>query len=80
MLNAGVDRVFRDVILGRSLQGMDVHYLVPSEDDLKAAMEDFSRHGSTDKLNPRGLEKKRFGNWATVRQQLSKNNTPIYLD
>lgn len=35
MLNAGVDKVYRDVILGHSLQRMDVHYIVPSEDDLK---------------------------------------------
>ena len=38
MLNAGVDKVHRDLILGHSLQGMDVHYLVPSEDDLHQAM------------------------------------------
>jgi hypothetical protein len=34
MLNAGVDKVHRDLILGHSLQGMDIHYLAPSEDDL----------------------------------------------
>ena len=38
MLSAGVDKVYRDTILGHSLQGMDVHYLVPSEDDLHRAM------------------------------------------
>jgi integrase len=34
MLSAGVDKVYRDTILGHSLQGMDVHYMAPSEDDL----------------------------------------------
>ncbi|MGP8051675.1 MAG: tyrosine-type recombinase/integrase [Desulfobaccales bacterium] len=38
MLSAGVDKVYRDTILGHSLQGMDIHYLVPSEDDLHRAM------------------------------------------
>ena len=39
MLNAGVNRVHRDLILGHSLQGMDAHYLVPSEEDIHAAMD-----------------------------------------
>jgi len=38
MLNAGVDKVHRDIILGHSLHGMDVHYMSPSEDDLHRAM------------------------------------------
>jgi integrase len=38
MVNAGVDHVHRDLILGHSLHGMDVHYMAPSEDDLHAAM------------------------------------------
>lgn len=38
MLSAGVDKVYRDTILGHSLQGMDVHYMAPSEDDLLRAM------------------------------------------
>ena len=29
MLNAGVDKVHRDVILGHSLRGMDIHYIEP---------------------------------------------------
>ena len=28
----------RDIILGHSLTGMDVHYMAPSEDDLHRAM------------------------------------------
>jgi integrase len=42
MLNAGVDKVYRDVILGHSLQGMDAHYIAPSEDDLHRAMSKFT--------------------------------------
>jgi integrase len=38
MLSAGVDKVYRDTILGHSLTGMDVHYISPSEDDLRRAM------------------------------------------
>jgi integrase len=42
MLSAGVDKVYRDTILGHSLQGMDIHYMVPSEDDLHRAMEKYT--------------------------------------
>jgi integrase len=38
MLAAGVDKIYRDLILGHSLQGMDAHYLSPSEKDLHQAM------------------------------------------
>ncbi|HOI95033.1 MAG TPA: site-specific integrase [Syntrophobacter fumaroxidans] len=38
MLSAGVMKEHRDLILGHSLQGMDVHYIVPSDDDLQRAM------------------------------------------
>ena len=38
MASAGVDKVYRDVILGHSLKGMDVHYIVPTEEDLTRAM------------------------------------------
>ncbi|MHB9074685.1 MAG: tyrosine-type recombinase/integrase [Desulfobaccales bacterium] len=38
MLNAGVDHVYRDIILGHSLHGMDVHYMAPSEGDLHRAI------------------------------------------
>jgi hypothetical protein len=33
-----VDKVYRDTILGHSLQGMDIHYMAPSEEDLHQAM------------------------------------------
>lgn len=42
MLDAGVDPVYRDLILGHSLKGMDRHYLSPSEDTLKEAMAKFT--------------------------------------
>ena len=42
MLNAGVDKVHRDIILGHSLHGMDVHYMAPSEDDLHRAMSKYT--------------------------------------
>jgi integrase len=38
MLSAGVDKVYRDTILGHSLTGMDAHYISPSEEDLHRAM------------------------------------------
>ena len=37
-VNAGVDQVHRDVILGHSLHGMDAHYMSPSIEDLQRAM------------------------------------------
>ena len=42
MLSAGVDKVYRDTILGHSLQGMDTHYMSPSEDDLHRAMSKYT--------------------------------------
>lgn len=42
MLRAGVDKVYRDAILGHSLQGMDVYYLKPTEEDLKRAMDRYT--------------------------------------
>jgi integrase len=42
MLYAGVDKIYRDVILGHSLKGMDVHYLIPSDESLKMAMHKYT--------------------------------------
>ena len=42
MLRAGVDKVFRDIILGHSLQGMDARYLKPTDDDLRRAIEQYT--------------------------------------
>ena len=43
MLSAGVDKVHRDLILGHSLQGMDVHYMAPDDETLKQAMDKYTR-------------------------------------
>ena len=42
MVGAGVDKVYRDVILGHSLKGMDVHYVVPTEENLRSAMDKYT--------------------------------------
>jgi integrase len=42
ILEAGVDKVYRDTLLGHSLTGMDVHYMQPSEDNLKTAMQNYT--------------------------------------
>ena len=42
MLNAGMDKAHRDWIIDHSLQGMDVHYLIPTEESLKTAMERYT--------------------------------------
>ena len=44
MLTAGVEKVYRDAIVGHSLKGMDVHYLVLSDESLKDAMEIYTRY------------------------------------
>lgn len=44
MAAAGVDKVYRDTILGHSLKGMDVHYIVPTDDDLKNAMDKYTEY------------------------------------
>jgi hypothetical protein len=38
MINAGVDQEDRDKVLGDSLQGMDIHDISPSEEDLHRAL------------------------------------------
>ena len=43
MLNAGIDKVHRDMIIGHSLKGMDVHYMVADEDALKEAMVKYTK-------------------------------------
>lgn len=43
MLEAEIDKVYRDMILGHSLQGMDARYLSPSEESLKEAMEKYTK-------------------------------------
>jgi hypothetical protein len=43
MLAAGIDKVHRDMILGHSLKGMDVYYISPDDDTLKAEMKKYSK-------------------------------------
>jgi len=38
MLEAGVDKVYRDTILGHKLEGMDAYYMQPSEENLIDAL------------------------------------------
>jgi len=42
LLRAGVDKAFRDTILGHSLKGMDAYYLKPNDKDLKEAMDKYT--------------------------------------
>jgi integrase len=42
MLIAGVDKIYRDIILGHSLQGMDAHYISPDDEALKRAMDRYT--------------------------------------
>ncbi|MBW1728468.1 MAG: tyrosine-type recombinase/integrase [Deltaproteobacteria bacterium] len=43
MAAAGISKVYRDTILGHSLKGMDIHYIVPSDDDLTRAMDQYTK-------------------------------------
>ena len=42
MLRAGIDKVYRDTILGHSLKGMDVNYIVPTDNTLTKAMAQYT--------------------------------------
>ena len=42
MVDAGVDKAYRDTILGHSLKGMDTHYIKPSEESLTTAMDKYT--------------------------------------
>ena len=42
MLRAGVNKIYRDLILGHSLKGMDAYYIKPDDNDLKQAMDVFT--------------------------------------
>lgn len=58
MLKSKVDKIYRDCILGHSLEGMDVHYMAPSEEDLHIAMDYYTMW---------------FDNEVTKIQDVSKN-------
>lgn len=59
MLRAGVDKIYRDIFLGHSLQGMDRHYMSPSEDDLHRAMNKYNKwlDGQLEMVLPKTLPK-----------------------
>jgi integrase len=59
MLEAGLDKAHRDMILGHSLQGMDVHYLVPTEEALRKAMDRYTKwlDGEVSKVGVDKIEK-----------------------
>jgi integrase len=42
MLKAGIDKIYRDKIVGHSPRDMDLHYMVPSDSDLRQAMDKFT--------------------------------------
>jgi hypothetical protein len=44
MLRAGIDKALRDTLLGHSLEGMDMYYLKPTEQDLVNAMCKYAEH------------------------------------
>jgi integrase len=43
MAVAGVDKVYRDMILGHSLRGMDVYYIIPTDEALTSAMNKYTK-------------------------------------
>jgi integrase len=43
MLQAGIEKEYRDMILGHSLKGMDRHYIKPTEETLIQAMERYTK-------------------------------------
>jgi hypothetical protein len=43
MVNAGVDQVHRDIIIGHIHHGMDVHNMAPSEEDLHRTMARYTK-------------------------------------
>jgi integrase len=42
MLKVNIDKVYRDIILGHSLTGMDSYYMAPTIDDLKNVMDRYT--------------------------------------
>jgi hypothetical protein len=60
MLNAGVDKARRDMIPGQKLKGMDVHYLVPAEENLRKAMDRYMERRDGELLGVRADKAKEF--------------------
>ena len=53
MAQAGIDKVYRDIILGHSLKGMDVNYSMPTDIALTKAMDQYTEwlDGQLEKQN-----------------------------
>jgi len=53
MVSAGVDKVYRDTILGRSLKGMDANFIVPTDNALTKAIAPYTKwlDGQLEKQN-----------------------------
>ena len=43
MVEAGIQKEYRDIILGHSAEGMDRYYLRIKEEDIKKAMADYTK-------------------------------------
>jgi len=67
MLKAGVDKVYRDKILDHALQGMDKHYMVVEDEDLKRTMGIF-----TDYPDIKTIE------LANVDQNVAQKGKPVF--
>lgn len=67
MLRAGVDKIYRDLIVGHSLTGMDIHYIVPTDEDLTAAILRFTEW----------LDGQSAGLFKTVDQNVDQNKVSI---
>jgi integrase len=70
MLAAGLDKAHRDKILGHTLKGMDVHYLNPSEDSLKKAMQVYTEW----------LDEKIEESQKVLTKTLTKNDNSLQQD
>jgi len=75
MLRAGVDKALRDTILGHSLKGMDMYYIKPTDQDLKDAMDRYTKwldeqvvlaRAKIEKGTQSGTQKAAKGNESTV--------------
>ncbi|MCK4485600.1 MAG: tyrosine-type recombinase/integrase [Desulfobacterales bacterium] len=62
MADAGIDKVYRDTILGHSLRGMDAHYIVPSEESLRKAIDQYAEWLDKRTENVLAAEKKKKQN------------------
>lgn len=55
---AGIRKTHMDTILSHSLKGINKHYIRPSEENLKASMEQFTKCMDTEVAETEGKNKK----------------------